>query len=128
MAFLVDTHAMIWWVIDDPRLPASVRQRIAEPKEQLVFSIASLWEITIKIRNGKLKEIGASIVYLRDYLKEAGIEVLPIKIDHLLRLEMLDLHHRDPFDRLLVAQALEENLPILTEDAAFSRYPVEVVW
>lgn len=128
MAFLVDTHTMIWWVIDDPRLPVRVRRRIAEPAEQLFFSIASLWEITIKIRNGKLKEIGSSIACIRDYLREEGIEILPVRMDHLLRLETLDLYHRDPFDRLLIAQAIEENLPILTEDAVFSRYPVEVVW
>lgn len=90
--------------------------------------MVSLWELSVKISIGKLRTVGSSIQYLRDECREYGIEILPIRMEHILRTESLPLHHRDPFDRLLIGQAIEEGLVILTDDAHFRRYPVKTVW
>jgi PIN domain nuclease of toxin-antitoxin system len=90
--------------------------------------MVSLWELSVKITSGKLRTVGSSVAYLRDECREYGIEILPIRIEHILCAESLPLHHRDPFDRLLIAQAVEENLAILTDDAHIRRYQVKTVW
>ena len=94
----------------------------------MIVSIVSLWEMTIKMAQGKLAPMGASIEDVVDALHTRGIEILPVRTSHLIRLESLPLHHRDPVDRLLIAQAIEENLAVLTDDAQFRRYPVKAVW
>jgi PIN domain nuclease of toxin-antitoxin system len=98
------------------------------PAENLVVSMVSMWEITIKLASGKLSSMGGSIRDVSSVLAERGVELLPILPSHLFRLETLPMLHRDPFDRLLVAQAMEEGLPILTNDALIRRYAVKVVW
>lgn len=90
--------------------------------------MVSLWELSVKISIGKLRTVGSSIQYLRDECREYGIEIMPIRMEHVLRAESLPLHHRDPFDRLLIAQAMEEGLAVLTDDAHFRRYPVKTIW
>lgn len=90
--------------------------------------MVSLWELSVKICIGKLRTMGSSVAYLRDECREYGIEIIPIRMEHILQCESLPLHHRDPFDRLLIAQAIEEGLAILTDDAQFRRYPVKVIW
>jgi PIN domain nuclease of toxin-antitoxin system len=90
--------------------------------------VASLWEMLIKVKTGKLVLPEPSGPYLVKKLGENRIEVLPIKLDHVLRLETLPVHHRDPFDRILIAQSLEEKLPLITADLVFERYPVELIW
>ena len=94
----------------------------------LVLSIASIWEILIKVQLGKLTLRRPAGPFVIRKLAENGIETLPIDLDHLLVFEGLPMHHRDPFDRMLIAQALEENLPIVTGDPLFARYPVKVIW
>jgi len=95
---------------------------------ELLVSIASLWELTIKISKGKLPQVGSSIQYLIDEMREQRFDLLPLRTSHLIALGSLEPHHRDPFDRLLIAQAVSERLPIVTSDAQFSRYPIEIVW
>jgi PIN domain nuclease of toxin-antitoxin system len=94
----------------------------------LSFSMASIWEILIKVQAGKLKFPRPAGRYVIRKLAENRIEILPITIDHLLALERLPLHHRDPFDRMLIAQSMEENIPVITADRVFARYPVELIW
>lgn len=94
----------------------------------LLLSTASVWEILIKAQSGKLNFPRPAGSYVLSRLAENRIKMLSISIDHLLALERLPMHHRDPFDRILIAQSLEEKLPIVTSDSLFARYPIEVIW
>jgi PIN domain nuclease of toxin-antitoxin system len=96
-------------------------------EHQLIFSLVSQWEIAIKIKTGKLNTIGSSVA-IRDEMNEYGMEMLPIRYEHVPHLEILPHHHSDPFDRLLIAQALSEGLPILTADREFKHYGVKTIW
>lgn len=128
MNILLDSHALIWSLLKDHRLSPHARRIFRDPPGRLHFSMVSLWELSVKISIGKLRTIGSSVAYLRDECREYGIEIIPIRMEHILQAESLPLHHRDPFDRLLIAQAIEENLAVLTDDAHFRHYPVETVW
>jgi PIN domain nuclease of toxin-antitoxin system len=128
MKVLVDTHTFLWALLHDHRLTPNAKQILRSDEHELVFSLVSLWEIAIKIKTGKLNTIGSSVAYIRDEMDAYGMELLPIRYDHVLQLESLPHHHSDPFDRLLIAQALTENLPILTSDKAFKPYGVKLVW
>jgi PIN domain nuclease of toxin-antitoxin system len=119
---LLDTHALIWWLDDDERLGTDAREVIAEPANDVHVSVASLWEIAIKMRAGKLKaDIGA---IERDIVHEAFVR-LDIAPRHLEELMSVPLHHRDPFDHLLIAQARAEDMPLMTSDAQITAYSVE---
>jgi PIN domain nuclease of toxin-antitoxin system len=128
MKVLVDTHTFIWALLHDRRLTAKAKQVLRSDQHELVFSLVSLWEIAIKIKTGKLNAIGSSVVYIRDQMDAYGMELLPIRYEHILNLEQLPHHHSDPFDRLLIAQAFTESLPILTGDKVFTQYGVKIVW
>jgi PIN domain nuclease of toxin-antitoxin system len=125
---LLDSNALIWWVTDPVRLSNKADQAIRNPDNQIVVSLVSLWEITIKIAKGGLPELGSSIQYLLDEVREQRFELLQLRPDHLLALGKLERLHRDPFDRLIVAQGIAERLPIATNDPSFSKYPVEIFW
>ena len=127
MKALLDTHAFLWALAGDERMSRRARDTFTGATG-LSLSIASVWEILIKVQSGKLKLPRPAGPYVLRKLAESGIEMLPISIDHLLALERLPMHHRDPFDRMLIAQSLEENLPIVTSDPWFDRYPVQLIW
>jgi PIN domain nuclease of toxin-antitoxin system len=127
MRALLDTHAFLWAIAEQQKLPVRVRQIYTGPND-LWLSVASIWEATIKSQAGRLALPQPAGAYLVKELVKNNIEVLPIKVDHVLRNELLPTHHRDPFDRILIAQSLEEDLPIITSDAMFRRYDVEVIW
>lgn len=127
MKALLDTHTFLWAISDDPRLSNRAKQIFTGPNA-LWLSVASIWEILIKAKAGKLLLPQPSGPYLVKKLGENRIEVLPIKLDHVLRIESLTAHHRDPFDRILIAQSIEEKLPLITADPLFERYPVDLVW
>ena len=121
---LVDTHALLWWLTDDPALSVAARDAIADPASEPFVSTASVWEIAIKRSLGKLKapdDLPARIT-------DEGFLWLPVSSEHVWRVLELPPHHRDPFDRLLVAQAQLERMPIISADARFDDYDVEVVW
>ncbi|MGL5930247.1 MAG: type II toxin-antitoxin system VapC family toxin [Dermatophilaceae bacterium] len=122
MALLLDTNALLWLLDGDERLGSSARTAV-EAADGLVVSVASLWEIAIKVSLGKLEPVPA----LPDALTGLEFTRLDIADTHLAVLQSLPLHHRDPFDRLLVSQATAEGMAILTSDRAFGRYPVDVV-
>ncbi|MDQ4042664.1 MAG: type II toxin-antitoxin system VapC family toxin [Actinomycetota bacterium] len=128
MRVLLDTHAFLWWIGDDPRLSERAREVFSDGDNALVFSAASGWEIAIKARLGRLHVPEDLNTYLFRQLTENYTSVLPVHLSHALRVHALPDHHRDPFDRLLVAQAIVEEMPLLSADPRIARYPVEVVW
>lgn len=127
MKALLDTHTFLWAISGDPKLSRKAQQIFTGPSD-LWLSVASLWEILIKVQGGKLSMPSPVGPYIVKELAKNNIEVLPINLDHVLRLESLPVYHRDPFDRLLIAQSIEEEWPIVTVDPYFARYPVEVIW
>ena len=128
MKAMVDTHTFIWALLHDHRLSATAKRTLTSDTDELVFSLVSLWEIAIKIKTSKLNTIGSSVTYIRDEMNSYGMELLPIRYEHILQLEALPRHHGDPFDRLLAAQAISESLPILTGDQKFREYGVKTIW
>ncbi len=123
MKLLLDTHALLWWLSDDRRLGQRGRTLIADPGNDILVSVASLWEIVVKLRIGKLQaEIGA----IEHALARDGFERLPIDPPHLAVLASLPLHHRDPFDHLLIAQAMHEDAALVSEDENMGLYAVRL--
>lgn len=127
MKAILDTHAFLWAITGDRRMSQRARDLFVAPGD-LVLSIASIWEILIKVQLRKLILPEPAGPYVLRKLADNRIETLAIELNHLLAFEGLGLHHRDPFDRMLIAQAMEEKLPIVTADPFFSRYAVEVIW
>jgi PIN domain nuclease of toxin-antitoxin system len=128
MKVLVDTHTFLWDLLGDHRSSRLAKQILKSDEHELYFSLVSLWEFAIKIKTGKLNALGSSVAYLRDEMENYSMHLLPIRYEHILQFETLPVHHSDPFDRLLIAQAIAESLPILTHDEKFSLYPVKVIW
>lgn len=127
MNAILDTHAFLWAMAGDRRMSQQAHDLFQGPSD-LFLSIASIWEILIKVQLGKLSLPPPAGPFVIRKLAENRIETLSINLDHLLAFEGLPMHHRDPFDRLLIAQSMEEKLPIVTGDRIFARYPVEVIW
>jgi PIN domain nuclease of toxin-antitoxin system len=127
MKAILDTHAFLWAIAGNRRMSGQARDIFAGPSD-LVLSSASLWEILIKVQSGKLNFPRPAGPYVISKLAENRIEILPISTDHVLAIERLPVHHRDPFDRMLIAQSMEEGWPIITADLAFKQYPVRVIW
>jgi PIN domain nuclease of toxin-antitoxin system len=123
---LLDTHTFIWFVSNDGNLPISTREKI-ESAEDVFLSIASLWEIAIKLNIGKLPLQGA-FEDIEPQLIVAGITVLPIAFADTVQFRYLPLHHRDPFDRILIAQAMNHSLILISRDVAFDSYSIQRVW
>ena len=128
MKALLDTHVLVWAIMDDPRLSALAREVITDTGNELFLSVASVWEMIIKAQRGRLRLPGDPAAFILEHLGLLGIESLPVELSHVLRLLHLPAHHRDPFDRMLVAQSQMEGLPILTSDPLIARYSVEVIW
>jgi PIN domain nuclease of toxin-antitoxin system len=128
MKVLLDTQAFLWWIANDPRLSARARQIMAAPEAELLLSVASGWEMAIKSRLGKLKLPTDLQGFVAEQLRINAIQTLPIQMTHALHVFTLPDLHRDPFDRLLVAQAQLEKLPILTGDPLIAQYLVTVIW
>ncbi len=126
--FLLDTHTFIWLASDDPRLSERARSVLLDAEPQLFLSVASVWEMAIKISLGKLF-LGKSLEALvGEQVEQNSLSVLDVRTRHALGVQQLPWIHRDPFDRLLVSQALAELVPIVSGDEVFDRYPVERVW
>jgi PIN domain nuclease of toxin-antitoxin system len=128
MKVLLDTHTFLWWITDSPRLSARAREVIRDSDNELFFSAASGWEIAIKAQLGRLQLPDDLEHFIVDQLSLNTILVLPIQLRHALHVYTLPQHHRDPFDRMLIAQSQVENLPILTTDSQIVQYDVETIW
>jgi PIN domain nuclease of toxin-antitoxin system len=125
---LLDTHALIWWFADDAKLSPAARAAIADPTSQAFVSSASAWEIATKHRIGKFPEAAELLRKLPQLLLKDRFGVLPIALEHALAAGALPGPHRDPFDRMLIAQATVERLQIVTRDPVFGEYGVVVCW
>ena len=128
MNLLLDTHAFLWWVAASGELSRKARSAIGGARNECFVSVASGWEIAIKVSLGKLRIDGALDRFLPEQLAANGFRALAIDLKHAARVATLPFHHRDPFDRLLVAQALEEDLAMVTADPVFAKYGVNRVW
>ena len=128
MRLLLDTHAALWWMNADKRLSAPARKAIASAENERILSIAAAWEMAVKSSLGKLKlqlPVGG---FLTEQLPANRIAVIAITIRDLARVEGLPFHHRDPFDRLMAAQALERSLTVVSADPIFERYGLDRLW
>lgn len=128
MRALLDTHALLWWLLDSPSLTKPGRKIIAERKNAVVVSAASAWEIATKVRLGKLPGAEEVAAEFSGIMAREGFELLSISADHAIRAGGLPGFHRDPFDRMLIAQAQAENLPLISNEAAFDQYGVRRIW
>lgn len=126
MPVLLDTHAFLWWCEDSPELSPKARKAITE--QDCFVSFVSFWEIAIKVSLNKLRLPGVADKYLPDQMSLNGFEQLEISFRQIMRCSRLPWVHRDPFDRLLIAQAQEEKLPIVSRDASFDVYGVVRIW
>ena len=128
MKALLDTHAFLWWITDDPQLSRRARDIIGDGENELFLSAASGWEMAIKARLGKLDLPDNLEAFIPQQISLNAIDILPIQMSHALHVHKLPQHHRDPFDRMIVSQAQLEDLPILTTDPQIAQYPVQTIW
>ena len=127
MKLLLDTHTVIWFINNNPRLPRHVREILDDEFNNIHVSIVSLWEISVKSRLGKL-ELHKSFADVVSLLRSRGFQFLKIDLSHVFRLDTLEQHHKDPFDRMLIAQALAGNFALVGCDDVFDLYGVRRMW
>ncbi|MCP3962934.1 MAG: type II toxin-antitoxin system VapC family toxin [bacterium] len=128
MRLLLDTHALLWWLFDDPKLPETPRGLLADPDNEVTVSSASAWEICTKHRIGKLPAAARLVEDIPGWLKRACFTELPITIRHAQKAGNWPQPHRDPFDRMLAAQSVLEDLPIVGRDDALAPFGVQLIW
>ncbi len=126
MNLLLDTHILLWYLDNNPKLPRNWKLCIEDRHNSIAASMVSLWEITIKVSLGKL-ELQDDLTTVENILRQQGIDLLPIRTVHLLHLLNLPFHHRDPFDRLIIAQAQAEQLTLVSDDDMISAYSVSLL-
>ena len=124
---LMDTQIFVWLINGERELPPAVSEFIYTPGNEVLLSVASAWELSIKAGLGRLKELGPPEAFVRHWATHYKLEFLPIRLEHVFRVSTLPMHHRDPFDRLLIAQAQVEMVPILSVDGEFPRYDVRLI-
>ena len=127
MRALLDTNSFLWFIAGSDRLSVNARNVIADLNNDLFLSLASLWEIAIKVSIGKLELLPSFEELIPAQLEENDIKLLPLDLNHLSELIRLPFHHRDPFDRLIIVQGMTEGLPLINKDASFKMYPIEVI-
>lgn len=128
MGLLLDTHTFLWFINDDPRLSPRATERIADPDARVLVSVINAWEIIIKQGTGKLTLDRPLTEVWPESITANAFDVLDVTTEHVMALAGLPPHHRDPFDRLLIAQAIAEDHQIVSADTAFDAYPVDRIW
>lgn len=128
MNYLVDTHALLWWIRGEEKLSVNARNALSQAVGSVFVSVASLWEMALKIKLGKLQMPDPFDTYILKQIQINRMEILPIHAPHVFETMNLPPHHRDPFDRLLIAQARKEDLMLISQDQAFNSYDVKVYW
>lgn len=128
MRFLLDTHVLLWWLYDDPRLSETAREIVADGDNEILVSSASAWEISTKHRLGKLPGAGPLARDIAGWVERAGFRELTVTLAHAQRAGSWPQAHRDPFDRMLAAQSAIEDLPLLSRDPALTAFGVRLVW
>ena len=128
MRLLLDTHAFLWFVLGDAQLSSIAKSYILDSAHAKLISPASYWEIAIKVSIGKYTLNASYDLFIQRGVEGNGFEILPIGLKHTTALTALPFHHRDPFDRLLIAQAMAEQIPIISNDPVFDAYPITRLW
>lgn len=128
MRLLLDSHAFVWMHEEPHKLSVIAANDILSPVNQIFLSVSSVWELQIKIKLGKFSFSNALENVIFQQQKENNLQILPVELSHALYLENLPLHHKDPFDRLLIAQAIVERMTLVSSDRQFSDYEVKVLW
>ena len=128
MKFLLDTHTFLWWITDSQLLSQTARDIVSDGSSELFWSAASSWEVSIKYKLGRLPLPEVPESFIPTELAKNRVESLPIISEHAFRAGQLPVHHHDPFDRMLVAQALTENMEIISNDRQISLYDVKIAW
>ena len=127
MNLLIDTHAIIWFITDSQNLPPSIKLMLENKENNCYVSIASLWEIAIK-HSLEILKLNSNLENVFKTIEESGFECLPISVRHILQNSQLAFHHQDPFDRIIIAQAMVDDLKIITKDGQFHKYDVSMIW
>ncbi len=128
MKVLLDTHTFLWLITDDERLSETARRTFLDPENILFFSVASLWELCIKKSLGKISLKTGWLQIIQKEVRSNAVQWLPIEIQHCAEVADLPFHHRDPFDRLLIAQAMVEDMQLLSRDNRLSAYNIKRIW
>jgi PIN domain nuclease of toxin-antitoxin system len=128
MNLLLDTHTFLWFVWDDPKLSGAARSLIIDPGNRKLISAASFWEIAVKVGLKKLDLGEPFLGFMKRQMALSFLDALPITLEHSSQFVALPFHHRDPFDRMLIAQAIWETIPVVSSDASFDAYSVERIW
>ncbi|MYA22252.1 MAG: type II toxin-antitoxin system VapC family toxin [Gemmatimonadetes bacterium] len=128
MNLLLDTHTFLWMALDDPQLSETARAELSDAENELYLSPASYWEIAIKISIGKYNLTEPLTAFVKREIVANNLKVLPIDVDHTAEISTLPFHHKDPFDRMLVAQSMVENFPLVSRDTIFDQYGVVRIW
>lgn len=127
MKLLLDTHSFLWWNNKPENLPSRILEICQNPDNTLIVSVVSIWEMQIKSQLGKLR-LNKPLIEIIKQEQENGLEILPVEAAHIFKLDSLPTHHKDPFDRLLIAQAIVEGAILISADPIFSQYDVKVKW
>lgn len=128
MRALLDTHTLLWWILDESALTQTATTLIADTGNRMVVSATSAWEIAIKFRLGRLPRVEDLVSNFSSEMEHEGFELLPISAEHGIRAGLLPVLHKDPFDRMLIAQSQSENIPIISNEAVFDAYGVRRLW
>lgn len=128
MKYLIDTQVLLWIITDDKRLSKKTKKIFLNSQNTILFSLASLWEIAIKISLKKLVLDDGLPDFINKHIKGNAVEILDIEISHILALENLPFHHRDPFDRLIISQSITENISLISSDKSFDLYSIKRIW
>ncbi len=130
MKFLLDTHTFLWLINElySFKLSETVKKLFLNPENQFYLSIASVWEIAIKVSLGKLDIVQPIDPFISEQLQKNGIHLFNIRFQHAIKVAELPFHHRDPFDRLIIAQSLVEDIPVLSKDEVFDDYEIQRIW
>lgn len=128
MKYLLDTHTLLWIITDDKQLSIKAKRYFLNKKNEIYLSMASLWEMAIKISLNKLKINQSLAEFCKEHIIGSNINILDIKIEHLAKLESLKFNHQDPFDRMLVCQCARENMTIISKDKIFNKYSIKRIW
>ena len=130
MSYLLDAHTFLWWARNNPALSQTSKRILQMPQSNLAVSVASIWELSLKCSLGKLPDFQPfqDSKVLSQFLDAQTIQMLPINLDDISLAANLPMHHKDPFDRIIIAQAQRQRLTLISKDEAFERYAVEVIW
>lgn len=128
MNLLLDSHAFVWMHEEPHKLSVKVASEILNPANQIFLSVAAVWELQIKIKLGKFSFSDTLENVIIEERRRNNLQILPVELSHALYLENLPLHHKDPFDRLLISQAVVENMILVSADANFAKYQVNLLW